>query len=375
MLGPLAFSPDYLAARARFRAASAALGLQLEAYSVGEVGPSGEDLTIDVALGGVEGSSRVVVVSSGLHGVEGFFGSAVQAALLEGGLAGWSPSSGVGLVFVHALDPFGFAWIRRVNEGNVDLNRNFLLDGEVFEGCPARYAQLDWLLNPRFPPSWLDPFLLKALLSTLWFGTPELKQAVAGGQYDFPRGLFFGGRAPSTTRRILAEHLPRWIGDAGSVLHVDFHTGLGRWANYQLLLEWSIPQVRAEWLKEGFGAERVKYPDPKNGIDYHIRGGLGTWCHSLFPDRIYDLICAEFGTYSPVWVLAALREENQAHHWGTPGARATPDAKRRLMEAFIPRDNGCAQRRWRRGSPSSAVPGSPIFPRPRPLKPGSSAIP
>jgi hypothetical protein len=26
---------------------------------------------------------------------------------------------------VHALNPFGFAWLRRVNEYNVDLNRNF----------------------------------------------------------------------------------------------------------------------------------------------------------------------------------------------------------------------------------------------------------
>ena len=29
------------------------------------------------------------------------------------------------LVFVHALNPYGFSWVRRVNEDNVDLNRNF----------------------------------------------------------------------------------------------------------------------------------------------------------------------------------------------------------------------------------------------------------
>ncbi|MBV8676351.1 MAG: DUF2817 domain-containing protein, partial [Planctomycetaceae bacterium] len=75
-----AFSPDYLAARSRFRAAASALGLRLESYTIGAAGPSGEDLMIDVTLGGVEGASRVVVVSSGLHGVEGFFGSAVQVA-------------------------------------------------------------------------------------------------------------------------------------------------------------------------------------------------------------------------------------------------------------------------------------------------------
>jgi hypothetical protein len=28
-------------------------------------------------------------------------------------------------MLIHALNPFGFAWLRRVNEANVDLNRNF----------------------------------------------------------------------------------------------------------------------------------------------------------------------------------------------------------------------------------------------------------
>ena len=51
-------------------------------------------------------------------------------------------------VLLHALNPFGFAWRRRVNEDNVDLNRNFLLDDEGYVGCPDGYAHLDPLLLP-----------------------------------------------------------------------------------------------------------------------------------------------------------------------------------------------------------------------------------
>ena len=56
-------------------------------------------------------------------------------------------------VLLHALNPYGFAWLRRVNEHNVDLNRNFLLPGEAYRGSPAGYAALDPLLNPKSPPA------------------------------------------------------------------------------------------------------------------------------------------------------------------------------------------------------------------------------
>ena len=37
-----------------------------------------------------------------------------------------SPFSDYCIVFIHIINPYGMAWNRRVNEYNVDLNRNFL---------------------------------------------------------------------------------------------------------------------------------------------------------------------------------------------------------------------------------------------------------
>jgi Protein of unknown function (DUF2817) len=341
MAGAAWFSPDYVTARARFRAAAAARGFRLEAFPIGRHGVQQEELTVDVATTGAERPARVVVVSSGLHGVEGFLGSAVQAALLEESLRGWTPPAGAALVVMHALDPFGFSWIRRVNEENIDLNRNFLLEGEEYRGSPATYAELDWLLNPPAPPSRRDLFLPRALLAISRHGFAVLKQAIAGGQYDFPRGLFFGGHGPATIRGILAANLPRWVGQAEQVLHVDFHSGLGRWGTHKLLVEHGMDLAREAWLARRFGEGVVERGDP-NGISYRSRGGLGMWCQAQFPDRHYDLVCAEFGTFHGLPMLTALRAENQAHHWGTPGDPVTRWAKGRLKDAFVPPD-----RRWR----------------------------
>ena len=77
------FSADYSTARRRFRAAASRLGWELEAHSINAKSPNGEELTIEAALSPGKDSDRVLIISSGLHGVEGFFGSAVQSGLLE----------------------------------------------------------------------------------------------------------------------------------------------------------------------------------------------------------------------------------------------------------------------------------------------------
>ena len=94
---------------------------QISSYPIEQVGPSGESLSIDVAWIGAREPIQTVVVTSGLHGVEGFFGSAVQLAWLArlaSGEVELSPRTTV--VLVHAVNPFGFAWRRRTDSRNVE---------------------------------------------------------------------------------------------------------------------------------------------------------------------------------------------------------------------------------------------------------------
>ena len=339
------FSPDYLTARERFRAIALERGFRLEAFAIGQTGPSGEDLTMDAAILGSETPGRVWVVSSGLHGVEGYFGSAVQCLWLIRGFQAWSIQPDETIVFLHGLDPYGFAGVRRFDENNVDLNRNFVTDERGYSGCDPLYARLDTLLNPPYPPRPFDFFPARATAAIVHHGRHRVKSAIAQGQYEYPRGLFYGGHQPSRVHGLLAMNLPRWLGDARSVLHTDFHTGLGTFGTYKILLESDVPHDRVAWTGEIFGADRVEYSEP-NGVSYETRGDLGTWCRSTFPRCTYDMHCAEFGTYPSLHVISALRAENQAHHWLESGHPTRVRMKRELMEAFVP-----ANDRWR----SSAV--------------------
>jgi hypothetical protein len=311
------------------------LGWRREAHPLAVAGPRGEELTVDVAVSPAERCERALVLSSGLHGVEGFFGSAVQLALLDRWKNHPESAPATRCVLLHALNPYGFAWLRRADENNVDPNRNFLFEGETYSGSPEGYARLNALLNSRWAPSRWEPFLLMALLTVARYGMPRLKQTVASGQYDFPQGLFYGGAEPSSAYRLLREHLDLWLGGSRQVVHLDFHTGLGRSAEYKLLLDYPPNDAQRAFLSRWFGSESFEVGHADR-TSYDARGGLGRWCVGRRPEVDYLFATAEFGTYPPLTVFRALRAENQAHHWGRPDSRATAWAKGLLKEAFGP---------------------------------------
>lgn len=329
------FSVDYASARARFRASAGKAGAILHALALDAKAPEGADLTIDIAWLGQPDARRFLLHSSGLHGVEAFTGSAVQLALLA-----QPPEvpADCALVLVHVLNPYGMAWLRRTNENNVDLNRNFLAEDEHWHGAPELYDRIDPILNPPAPPG-RDFFYLRALWQTWRHGFRPLKQAVARGQYEYPRGLFFGGRKLEQGPRLYLDWLQRHLTRAQYVFALDLHTGLGRWGEDTLLLEAGAGATPPEQLSAALDHPLVDVrADP--GVAYEVRGGMGAGLARVFPVVPADFVLQELGTYSPLAVFHALREENRLHHYGAP--KQDHPVKRRLMERLCP-----ASARWR----------------------------
>jgi hypothetical protein len=119
------------------------------------------------------------------------------------------------------------------------------------------------------------------------------------------------------------------------VVHLDFHTGLGRWGAYKLLLDAPVSASQLARLDRWFGPDAHEEDDPRK-TSYLPRGGFGPWCvaRKLAPEYLYAV--AEFGTYGNIPMLAGLRQENRAVHWGRPGDRNAERAKARLRELFCP---------------------------------------
>ena len=222
------FSANYAEARAKFREAARAAGARLAALTHPSLsGPRGEELSIDVAVSASRDTDRALLVISGTHGVEGFCGSGCQVSLLQNGFA-QAFSERTALIFVHALNPYGFAWCRRVNEDGVDLNRNFV-DFSAPLPASTEYERLhEWLV----PEEWTGEHRQNADAQLGAYATQHglraYQAAVSSGQYSRPTGLFFGGSQPTwsadSLRKILEDFLPPTV---KRLAVLDIHTGLG----------------------------------------------------------------------------------------------------------------------------------------------------
>jgi hypothetical protein len=334
----LYFSADYRTAQSRFRAILAEHGGRLDSLVLAAKGPRGEDLAIDIGWFGASNPRRVLVHSSGLHGVEAFAGSAIQLQQLSNAMPRLPDDAA--MVFVHVLNPYGMAWLRRFNENNVDLNRNFLSAREEFSGASEGFRLLNTFLNPSTPPS-VDFFYLRAAFLIARHGIPRLKQAIACGQHEFPNGLFFGGRCLEEGPAKFQDYLAERLGKAERIVALDIHTGLGKFGEDRLLVD-AAPERDAvnQKMQAAFGKKHVEALSPF-GVAFDARGWLGKLYYRLFPRAEVCFAAQEFGTYHSVRVLKALREENRWHHHG----RGTIDhaTKTELCEVFNP-----ANETWRR---------------------------
>jgi hypothetical protein len=328
------FSPNYATAKRRFIEAAVRAGFEHHLLPVCGAGPDEEPLTIDIAVAGMPRPESALVLSSGLHGVEGFFGSAVQLAFLDSLGENWQPPPNVDVILLHALNPFGFAWRRRFNEENVDLNRNFLVDQQVYAGAPPLTSAFHRVLAPG---RWTS----RRGLSTMGIGYLAARHGLGAfwetlpvGQYEHADWLCFGGRGRSQCAELLESFLPPRLASASEVIHLDYHTGLGRWGVGELLLPEADSAGNVDWWKSHFDPAKVR-GSLAGQRAYDIRGGLGEWLQARFPDCHYRFATAEFGTYSPFRMLKALVDELRVY---TKSSVQSPDhpSRRRLSDAFVP---------------------------------------
>lgn len=253
----MTFSTDYFAARTRFLVAARARDAVVATHvHPGVRGPADRDLAIDVAWLGPADARTVLLVTSGMHGFEGPAGSAVQSAWAE---SGGAIPPGVAVCLVHALNPWGFAWVSRLTENNVDLNRNFV-DWDRPPPANPYYARVREAI--RVPD--LEPQTLMRLLAFQQDMVAELGPAAAQiavdfGQYEDPEGITYGGAGPEFAHRVVRDELVPMLAHARTLGVIDWHTGVGAYNEVAVLPIDGPGSANAKALARWWGAERVEH--------------------------------------------------------------------------------------------------------------------
>lgn len=324
----------YGEARQRFLDAAQTAGAEIDSFPHPMAGLEGEELAIDVAQLGDPSASGVLLVVSGTHGVEGYTGSALQSWWLDE-RAGGQASRSTRVVLLHGFNPVGFSWVRRVNEDNVDLNRNF-----VDWTNPPTNAAYDDVSELLVPSEWTDEVqaaTTAALVDVAGeVGLDRFQQIVSGGQYDHPTGIFHGGSGPVWSHRWLVEHLPALVGVATRLGLVDLHTGLGEWGHGELISHESSGHPGYERGTAWWGDVRSMLDG--ESVSASLSGDWLAAVESILPGVEVTAAALEYGTIDVFTVLQALRADAWLHAHGDPTAPEAVGIRRQVRAAFADDD-------------------------------------
>lgn len=363
------YAPNYAAARQQFLAAATVAGAALESLPHPQRGPDGGELAIDLAWLGPRDARRVLVLISGTHGVEGYQGSAAQIGFLQH-TARALPADTAALL-IHGLNPYGFAWVRRVNEDNIDLNRNYLDFSHPLPSNPG-YEEVHALILPEaLTPAALGQVQQQLLAYMARVGKAAAATAITGGQYSHPDGIFYGGQSLCWSNRQLADIAGRYLQAARVICVLDHHTGLGPVGHTELICRHPAGSKELSLARAWLGPDVTSPAAGESAsavIDGNVRMALGGLC----PQAQVVSVCPEVGTAPETQVLAALLADNWLHQRGVPLSALGDGVRQQLMAAFCPGDAIWRTQAFERAmaihrsalAGLSSVPLEPLVPRP-----------
>ena len=331
------FSSSYAQARVKFLEAAATAGLQIESHNHPLKGKDGEVLAMDVARAGAPDADTQLIGTSGCHGVEGYCGSGVQVFALHD--AEWlekARAAGVAVLYIHALNPYGFSHIRRTTHENVDLNRNFQ-DFQLALPDNAAYRALHPLILPeQWPPDAASQAAIAGFIAKN--GEGAYQSAITQGQHEFADGLFYGGTSATWSNQTLRGVLRQHTAAAKHIGWIDLHTGLGASGHGERI--WAgkddaaaIARARAWWGggTDGNPATPITSIYDGSSTSAFLTGLMWHAIHQEAPQADYTGIAMEYGTVPVLDVLQALRAE----HWLNNHPEASPELAKQIKAQML----------------------------------------
>jgi hypothetical protein len=284
------FPANYASGRQRWLAELGGEMLCLS-YPCSGTGPEGEALFTDTVWIGPEDAAKVVVLIGGTHGIEGFAGSAIEIdvlRLIAGGHIVIPANTAV--LMVHALTPWGYAWLRRCDADGVDLNRNVV----DFSGSLPENTGYEALKSTLFLSDTLQRKIAFAEFEQQ-HGREALEKAISAGQYCDPAGPFYGGLAPAHGRLVVEDLMCKYLLQQRDMAVIDLHTGLGSFGYGEIICDHQPDSPATKVARLWYG-DSVTLPLLGTSTSVPKLGLLDYAWHAIM-NEYSCYITLEFGTY------------------------------------------------------------------------------
>ena len=180
--------------------------------------------------------------------------------------------------------------------------------------------------------------------------TESVKEAITGGQYTHPKGLFYGGNSDSWSSATMRAIADRYLSRAERVVVVDLHTGLGEYGHAEIIL--NVPETEDAYTRavNMWGTERVRSTATGGSVSSHLDASLKLAIPRMLPNAEVTAVSLEFGTVSTLKALRALRGEDWLHHHGGDEHRKAAKIKTKLVRAFYPVADDWKAAVWAQGN-------------------------
>lgn len=325
------FSDNYVEAKRKFLDGAKRCSAATESFLLPTVkGPGGEDLEVHLATLGSAHADRVLMIVSGTHGVEGYAGSACQTYLLRS--APLAMTQCARIVFVHAINPYGFAYNRRTTEDNIDLNRNFI---DFSRPRPLNEHYCEYAR--RFLPCSGDHASYQAAQARLEReaelrgGYQAIKKVLQPGQYIDPDGLYFGGERPCWSNTIFRRICHEYFAPARRAAVLDIHTGLGTHGVGEFIF--MNPDLFNKWA--GLFPGPTSYAGGQTSVSAGVQGALVTAALHAVSEATAIGGALEFGTVSTRDNTRSMIFENWAHRFLYPDDPLRQESSQQLKETYF----------------------------------------
>ncbi len=340
------FSTSYAEARQKFLDAASSAGLDAEHHVNPNKGMAGEEIATDVVRIGPDDAGIVFFTMSATHGVEGFCGSGAQVGTLASGQADELPDD-TAMVLIHAINPHGFSWLRRVNEDNVDLNRNHVDHAAPYPQNPG----YEHLMHAICPAEWSDAARAEADAILQAYadehGDMALQGAISRGQHVHPEGLFFGGQFEIWSTGRMHDIVSRHAANARHVGFIDYHTGLGPYGYGEPISDHAPDEPGHQRLTDWIGDD-VTSTDDGSSTSAPLTGVNAVTIKEASPHASHTLVTLEYGTQPVPEVLGALRADCWLHNHGDLDSDQGRAIKAEIRRCFYGDDDAWKRDVWDR---------------------------
>ena len=326
--------------------------VEYEEYAV----DAGDNLYIDnVYLPSSDKKTNLIVLTTGVHGMEGYIGSVMLDVFFEE-IYPTIDTTNTGILIVANVNPYGMKYMRRYNENNVDLNRNFIEDWDNFDRTSNKdYPKVVEFLQPtgRIGNAlWHEVgFYLSLAKEAIFTGAGTISDALLTGQYEYEYGVYYGGNGDEISTAYLKGVFADCISsEYENIVHVDIHSGYGPRYNMVIFNSVQDPTTEAE-AKAMFGYDYIIATDSEDfyetfgdTTDYFYRLAKSSGTEST----LYST-CFEFGTIGDGFIDSILSlkytvDENR-QHWYPSYSLITPEiVKQNYYELFYPTETEWRQK-------------------------------